>query len=105
VAPGAGGGALSFDVGAGRPREAAQRIARQLNQVVIPLLDRYLNLYHQAFAWVTKAADMAEWHFLDPFDEEQVAYLARTIPRQRPQMHVPDPSLTQRYEDPELAYA
>lgn len=98
-------GALSFDVGAGRPREAAQRIARQLNQVVIPLLDRYLNLYHQAFAWVTKAADMAEWHFLDPFDEEQVAYLARTIPQQRPQMHVPDPSLTQRYEDPELAYA
>ena len=30
------------------------------------MLDRYLNLYHQAFAWITKTADMAEWHFLDP---------------------------------------
>jgi len=69
------------------------------------LMDRYLNLYHQAFTWVTKAADMAEWHFLDPFDEEQQAYLSRAIPQQRSHMHVADPSIRQRHKDPELAYA
>ena len=100
-------GALHFESNhdASHNRDAAQRIARKFNRVVIPLMVRYLNLYHQAFTWVTKAADMAEWHFLDPFYQEQQAYISRTIPQQRSHMHVADPSITQRYEDPELAYA
>jgi hypothetical protein len=56
-------------VGAGGDRrEVTQAVARELVCIVAPFLDRYLHLYHQAFAWVTRAMQMAEWHFADPME-------------------------------------
>lgn len=46
----------------------AQAQADELAQIITPFLDRYLNLYHQSFAWVAKSADLAEWHFCPPPD-------------------------------------
>lgn len=58
----------SMALSAGDRREALQMAARQLVCIVAPFLDRYLNLYHQAFAWVTRVMQMAEWHFADPLE-------------------------------------
>ncbi len=85
-------------------RMAAQHAARTLVQVVAPLMDRYLTLYHQAFAWITKAADMAEWHFVDPFNESlKVKDLQE---RHRSKRAIPDaPPPPPLPIDPELEYA
>lgn len=53
----------------GDRRLLAQQTARKLTEIVAPFIDRYLSLYHQAFAWVSKATQMAEWHFVDPIKE------------------------------------
>lgn len=53
----------------GDRRLVAQQAARKLTEIVAPFIDRYLSLYHQAFAWVSKATQMAEWHFVDPIKE------------------------------------
>jgi hypothetical protein len=45
---------------------AGQTIGRILLDHVSPFIDRYLELYHQSFAWVTKATQLSEWHFVDP---------------------------------------
>ena len=101
-------GALDFDSvtsGAGLSRrEAAQNASRRIVQMVTPMMDRYLNLYHQSFAWVTKAADMAEWHFVDPFDPNtQITDLQH---RQRAVRHVPEPVYEPEVMvDPELEFA
>ena len=82
--------------------------ARRLVAIVAPFMDRYIQLYHQSFAWVTRAMQMAEWHFADPIqgavmetgvddDREAVTerelydptWLTRTVP-------VPDPETTGR---------
>ncbi len=47
-------------------RLLAQKQSKRLSEVVAPFIDRYLGLYHQSFAWVAKAADMAEWQFIRP---------------------------------------
>lgn len=52
----------------GDRREVIQNAARDLVCIVAPFLDRYLHLYHQAFAWVTRVMQMAEWHFADPLE-------------------------------------
>ncbi len=49
----------------------AQVSARRLSDLVAPLIDRYLTLYHQSFAWVSKASDMAETLLFNPFEEER----------------------------------
>jgi hypothetical protein len=100
-------GALDFEtLNAGSDlsrREAAQNASRHIVQIVTPLLDRYLNLYHQAFAWVTKAADMSEWHFVDPFDPS--TRITDLQDRQRPVRHVPEPMpAPQVIVDPELEH-
>ncbi|MBL9113470.1 MAG: hypothetical protein JNJ83_00570 [Verrucomicrobiaceae bacterium] len=45
---------------------AGQEVGRKLLETVSPFIDNYLDLYHQAFGWVTKATQLAEWHFVDP---------------------------------------
>ena len=45
---------------------AGQEVGRKLLETVAPFIDNYLDLYHQAFGWVTKATQLAEWHFIDP---------------------------------------
>lgn len=52
----------------GDRREVLQLAARKLVCIVAPFMDRYLNLYHQAFAWMTRVMQMAEWHFADPLE-------------------------------------
>ncbi len=49
-------------------REVIQTAAREVVCVVAPFLDRYMHLYHQAFAWVTRVMQMAEWQFADPME-------------------------------------
>lgn len=97
-------GALDFDRPTTSPRSdlrsMAQQNAKRITQVVAPLLDRYLNLYHQAFAWITKTADMAEWHFLDPMAPEFHTDVQQMLKSQR---HVEEPlPVLNRSEDPEL---
>lgn len=84
-------------------RDAAQEAGRRLAAVIVPLMDRYLNLYHQSFAWVTKAADMAEWHFLDPFDPEFHAEAQQLHQAQR--YVAPPPQRVETMVDPELMYS
>jgi hypothetical protein len=48
------------------PSRWAQTASRELAGVVGPFIDSYLTLYHQAFASLSKAAQTAEIHFLDP---------------------------------------
>lgn len=98
-------GALDFDrfYQQASRRDASQEAGKRLASVVVPLMDRYLNLYHQSFAWVTKAADMAEWHFLDPFDPE---FHAEAQQFNQSQRHVPEPpARMETLADPELVYA
>ncbi len=54
-------------------RVRTQEYARKLVTIVATFLDRYLHLYHQAFAWVTRAMQMAEWHFADPLEGADLA--------------------------------
>lgn len=100
-------GALDFDRPATAPRAdlraMAQQNAKRITQIIAPLLDRYLNLYHQAFAWITKTADMAEWHFLDPMapefhtDVQQLVKSQRHVDEPPPELNLP--------EDPELPHS
>jgi hypothetical protein len=75
-----------------------QAQATELAQIITPFLDRYLNIYHQSFAWVTKSSDLAEWHFCPPPDP-----LAMT-PAQTAR-HRSGPVLGRDTHDPELAGA
>lgn len=98
-------GALDFEklYRQANKRDVAQEAGRRLAAVVVPLMDRYLNLYHQSFAWVTKAADMAEWHFLDPFDPD---FHIESQQFHQAQRHVPEPPVRiETLVDPELLYA
>jgi hypothetical protein len=86
----------------GDSRIVAQQIAKKVVNVVAPMMDRYLNLYHQSFAWVTKAADMAEWHFVEPPGE---AVHESTLEVEPPLLRPPLTSHLYQQADPELAYA
>lgn len=83
-------------------RTLAQNNAKRITQIIAPLLDRYLNLYHQAFAWITKTADMSEWHFLDPLAPD---FNADVQEIHKPHRHVDDTPPMPKNEDPELAFA
>ncbi|MBL9113701.1 MAG: M48 family metalloprotease [Verrucomicrobiaceae bacterium] len=58
-------GSLMLPTGGDRRLLIHER-ARRLVAIVAPFMDRYIQLYHQSFAWVTRAMQMAEWHFADP---------------------------------------
>jgi hypothetical protein len=98
-------GALDFNRPPTAPqadlRALAQQNAKRITQIVAPLLDRYLNLYHQAFAWITKTADMSEWHFLDPLAPEFNADLQEIHKSHR---HIDDTPPMPKIEDPELVF-
>jgi hypothetical protein len=97
--------ALNFARPASAPhadmRAEAQQNAKRITQIIAPMLDRYLNLYHQAFAWVTKTADMSEWHFLDPLAPEFANTDIQKL--SRPHRHVDEtPPPMAAMTDPEL---
>jgi len=89
----------------GDRRLMAQQAARKLTEIVAPFIDRYLDLYHQAFAWVSKATQMAEWHFVDPI-QEMAAREARRAAEAK-QEYVPPKAMApaRAPEDPELEMA
>ena len=59
--------------------------------------------YPEWYQQVIKAADMAEWHFLDPFDPE---FHAEPQQLHQSQRHVPEPpARIETLVDPELIYA
>ncbi|MDB6138860.1 MAG: hypothetical protein JWO94_1932, partial [Verrucomicrobiaceae bacterium] len=87
---------------AGQHRVLAQVRAKQLCEVVAPFIDNYLALYHQSFAWVSKASEMAESLLFNPFDEERQRHLAaRARTRQAPDFMSLAKSSS---SDPELAH-
>ncbi len=89
----------------GDRRLIAQQAARRLTDIVGPFIDRYLDLYHQAFAWVSKATQMAEWHFVDPI-KETAAREARRAAEASSDYVPPKASSPARIpEDPELEIA
>ena len=42
----------------------AAKMAADAADVVAPFVDRFLNLYHQAYAWLAESAELTEVHFL-----------------------------------------
>lgn len=70
--------------GDGQPMVLVQVRAKQLCEVVAPFIDDYLTLYHQSFAWVSKASDMAEAMLFDPFEEERLKQAAAAKAKTRP---------------------
>jgi hypothetical protein len=94
------GGSLMIS---GDRRLMAQQASRRLTDIIGPFIDRYLALYHQAFAWVSKATQMAEWHFVDPI-QEMAAREARRAAEAKEDYVPPKQSPSSRMrEDPELA--
>ena len=45
--------------------------AKRVCEVVAPFIDNYLALYHQAFAWISKASELAESLLYNPFEAER----------------------------------
>lgn len=41
------------------------KMAADASEIVAPFVDRYLHLWHQAYAWLAESAELAEGHFLD----------------------------------------
>ena len=80
----------------------AQVKAKCLCEVVAPFIDNYLALYHQSFAWVTKASEMAETLLFNPFEEERNRQAAAKV-KARP---APDfmAVAMKSHVDPELAH-
>lgn len=86
----------------GDRRLMAQQAARKLTDIVGPFIDRYLALYHQAFAWVSKATQMAEWQFVDPIQEMATREARRAA--EAKEEYVPPKAMApaRAPEDPEL---
>ena len=70
--------------GDSQPMVLVQVRAKQLCEVVAPFIDSYLTLYHQSFAWVSKASDMAEAMLFNPFEEERLKQAAAARAKTRP---------------------
>jgi hypothetical protein len=84
-------------------RDGTQAAGKHLATIIGPLIDRYLVLYHQSFVAVTKAADVSEWHFLDPFHASFVPEAQKVHQSVR---HVEAPTRPLEDQcDPELMYA
>ncbi len=47
-------------------RAMAAEMAATSSEVVAPFVDRYLQLYHRAYAWLAETAERTENHFLSP---------------------------------------
>jgi Zn-dependent protease with chaperone function len=69
--------------------------ADEVCRIVVKMIDAYLELYHNAVGWVTKAADLSEWHFCPPKD--LFAYSKHKI-----RAHHTGPLLGRSTNDPEL---
>lgn len=90
--------------GEGQLMVLAQIRAKRLCEVVAPFIDNYLALYHQSFAWVSKASEMAEALLFNPFEAERDRQSAAVRARTR---MVPDAMsiAMSASNDPELAYS
>ncbi len=44
------------------------KMAADASEVIAPFVDRFLQLYHQSFAWLADAAERTEYHFLGPMN-------------------------------------
>lgn len=55
-------------------RVRSAKMAADASEVVAPFVDRFLQLYHQSYAWLAESAELAELHFIGPMslgsDEE-----------------------------------
>jgi hypothetical protein len=47
-------------------RAMAAEMAATSSEVVAPFVDRFLHLYHRAYAWLAETAERTETHFLSP---------------------------------------
>ncbi len=88
----------------GQPMVLAQVRAKRLCEVVAPFIDNYLALYHQSFAWVSKASEMAESLLFNPFEAERDRQAAAARSKTR---MVPDAMsiVMSSASDPELAHS
>lgn len=83
----------------------AQVRAKRLCEVVAPFIDNYLALYHQSFAWVSKASEMAEALLFNPFETDREKFAAACAKtRQAPEfMAGADPKMAHAGRLPALA--
>ncbi|MCW0217881.1 MAG: hypothetical protein OJI67_06120 [Prosthecobacter sp.] len=47
-------------------RAISAKMASDASEVIAPFVDRFLQLYHKAFAWLAESAEQTELHFLGP---------------------------------------
>lgn len=68
---------ISMNPGAATDRRALSvKMASDAATSVTPFVDRYLQLYHESFAWLAETAEMSEGHFVGPLSK--AAGAART---------------------------
>ncbi|MDB6118260.1 MAG: heat shock protein HtpX [Verrucomicrobiaceae bacterium] len=89
----------------GQSMVLAQVRAKRLCEVVAPFIDNYLALYHQSFAWVSKASEMAEALLFNPFETDREKFAAACAKtRQAPEfMAGADPKMAHAGRLPALA--
>jgi hypothetical protein len=76
-------------------RQDVLMLADEVCRIVVKMVDTYLEQYHNAVGWVTKTADLAEWHFCPPKD--LFAYSKHKL-----RAHHTGPLLGRSTSDPEL---
>ena len=86
-------------------KSLAVEMATQASEVIEPFVDRFLNLYHDAFAWLAETAERSEEYFIgsssvfmdvDPEAEQATSHLSGSDgPRIRlpSPMEVPEPQM------------
>lgn len=60
---------ISMNPGAAADMKAlASKMATDASEVIAPFVDRFLHLYHQAYAWLAESAELTEQHLLGPMN-------------------------------------
>ncbi|MEN3942073.1 hypothetical protein WJU23_12320 [Prosthecobacter sp. SYSU 5D2] len=58
---------ISMNPGAAADTKAmSAKMASDASDVIAPFVDRFLHLYHKAYAWLAESAELTEQHFLGP---------------------------------------
>ncbi|SKB00033.1 hypothetical protein SAMN02745166_03048 [Prosthecobacter debontii] len=67
----------------------ASKMAADTSELIAPFVDRFLQLYHKAYAWLAEAAEKTELHFLGPMSLGADAELL--MPEEYAKMHDSQP--------------
>ena len=79
------------------PRSKALKLSHETAEIITPLVDNFMKLYHQAYAWLAETAEESERHFLGDLkmgSELEILspedYKAQQEAEQQPRPRVPE---------------